>query len=131
MKDSVAWFFMALAFFLLSVNLGCSHITPRQQMTVAGTSDVNKDGKPDVTYYKDGEYISKIEADTNYDGKPDVTVHIKGGKFESAEVDEDYNGTVDERFNDVKDFNKWLNSHHPDFNNKLNKPDWRVNLANF
>lgn len=131
MKNSSAWVFIGLAFFLLSVNLGCSHIAPKQQMTVAGTADINKDGRPDVTYYKEGEYISKVEADTNYDGRPDVTVRTRGGKFESAEVDKDYNGTVDERFEDVKEFNKWLNKNHPDFNDKLNKPDWRVNLANF
>ncbi len=93
--------------------------------------DVNRDGEPDVIYYSDGKYVSKIEADTNYDGKPDVKVHLKDGKFQSAEVDSNYDGKMDKRFSNVKEFNQWLNEERPDFKDKLNRPDWQFDLINF
>lgn len=90
------------------------------------TCDVNRDGKPDVTYYSEGEYISKVEADTNYDGKTDVIVNIKDGKFHSAEADTDHNGTVDEKFTSRSSFVNWLNADSPEFKDKLDKTDWRA-----
>jgi uncharacterized protein with FMN-binding domain len=99
--------------------------------TVVKTYDVNKDGKPDVTYYSDGKYVTRAQADTNYDGKPDVTVYTKNGKFESAEVDTDYDGKTEKKFTDATAFDKWLNEKHPDFKDKLNRPDWQVDLKKF
>ena len=93
--------------------------------------DVNKDGKPDVTYHSDGKYVSKIEADTNYDGKPDVIVNLENGKFKSAQADTDYDGKVDKKFGNAKEFDKWLNEKHPDFKDKLSRTDWQFNLLNF
>jgi hypothetical protein len=95
------------------------------------TTDVNKDGKPDITYYKDGEYIGKIEADTNYDGKPDIVVHAENGKFVSAEVDTDFDGKPDKNFSDTKAFNEWLNANNPDFSKQLNSRDWDATLLRF
>lgn len=121
------------AFFFLCLNgyLGYCADGPACNKTVAKAVDVNKDGKPDVNYYSDGEYVTKVEADTNYDGKPDVTVHVKNGKFESAESDIDYNGTPETKFTDAGGFNKWLNANHPDFNKELVKQDWRVKALEF
>jgi len=129
-KISIA---VILALFFLGVNTysGFSEETPASNKTVTKTADVNKDGKPDVTYYSDGAYVTKAEADTNFDGKPDVTVYLKDGKFDSAEVDTDYNGTVDKKFTDANGFNKWLNDNHPGFNDELNKKDWTFNALKF
>jgi hypothetical protein len=93
--------------------------------------DVNKDGKPDVTYYRQGKYVSKIEADTNYDGKPDVTVRLKDGKFDSAEADTNYDGKAEKKFTNASDFNKWVNSQKPSFKDKLNRPDWQFDALKF
>jgi hypothetical protein len=90
--------------------------------------DVNKDGNPDVTYYGDGKYVSKVEADTNYDGKPDIQVNLKDGKFESAEVDIDYDGKTDKKFTDAAEFSKWLNEYKSDFKDNLDKQDWRYEM---
>jgi hypothetical protein len=98
---------------------------------VTRTADVNKDGKSDIIYHKDGEHVGKIEADTNYDGKPDITVHAKNGKFVSAEADTNYDGKPDKKFSDLKEFNEWLNANNPDFYNQLNSRDWDVALLKF
>ncbi len=124
---------LLLVFFCANIYLGYSQVpvTPVSQKPEIKTVDVNKDGKPDVTYYSDGKYVSKIEADTNYDGKPDVTVHLKNGKFQSAEVDTNYDGKPDKKFSDVAEFNKWLNENKPDFKDQLNRPDWQFDLLKF
>lgn len=103
------------------------NIPPQETKTV----DVNKDGIPDVTYYRDGEYVSKVEADTNYDGSPDVVVYTKDGKFLSAEADVDYDGKADKKFKDVNEFNQWVNENNPDFQEQLNRPDWKFDLMKF
>jgi len=95
------------------------------------TLDTNNDGKTDITYHHDGEYVTKALADTNFDGSDDVTVHIKEGKFHSAEVDTDYDGTSDRQFNDVGEFNQWLNESRRQFSDDLGCPDWRVNYFKF
>jgi hypothetical protein len=97
-------------------------LPPAQPLTK--TADVNNDGTPDVSYYSDGKYVSKVAADTDFDGIPDVVVKIKDGKFEIAQVDSDNNGTVDREFTDVSEFNKWLNKDKPEFNEYLNRPEW-------
>jgi hypothetical protein len=86
--------------------------------------DVNKDGKPDVTYYQHEGFATKVDADTNYDGKPDVTVYVENGKFDSAEADTDYDGKVDKQFNDQSQFKQWVNENRPDFNDSLGWDDW-------
>ncbi|MGD0336838.1 MAG: hypothetical protein ABSB18_07065 [Candidatus Omnitrophota bacterium] len=100
-------------------------------MPLVKAVDVNKDGKPDVIYYSDGKYVSKIKADTNYDGRPDIIVKLKDGKFQSAEVDTDYNGKPDKKFTDVKEFNKWVNENKPNFEDKLNRANWEFALLKF
>ena len=123
---------LLLVFFYLSMHSAYPQaVTAATKKVQTKTADVNKDGRPDVTYYSDGKYANKIEADTNYDGKPDMIVHTKDGKFESAEADTDYNGTMDKKFSDVKEFNKWLNEKHPDFKDKLNRADWRFDAIKF
>jgi len=99
--------------------------------TQTKTVDVNKDGKPDVTYYHDGTNITKAEADTNYDGKPDVTVYAEDGKFKSAEADTDYDGKTDKTFSDTAEFNKWLNENRPDYKDHLGWEEWKVGLIKF
>jgi len=120
-------------FFCANIYSGYSQVpvAPAPAQTQVKTADVNKDGKPDVTYHHDGKYVSKVEADTNFDGKPDVTVKLKDGKFESAEADTDYNGKPDKKFSSSKEFNEWVNREHPDFKDKLNRPDWDVTLLKF
>jgi len=113
---------------------GCSHysgVTSASKNVETKTTDVNNDGKPDVTYYGEEGLVTKVEADTNYDGKPDVVVTVKNGKFESAEADTDYNGSRETKFTDQASFNKWVNDTHPAFNDKLNKRDWQFNLLKF
>ncbi len=96
------------------------------------TLDLNKDGKPDVTYYSnDGKNVTKVEADTNFDGKPDIKVNVKDGKFNSAEVDTNYDGKIEKKFTTSTDFGKWLNKNHPDLNDKLNRPDWTFKALKF
>lgn len=95
------------------------------------TADVNADGNADVTYYRDGRYVSKIEADTNYDGRADVVVYTKDGKFDHAEADTDHDGKMDKKFSDVAEFNKWLNSDNPDFQDRLSQPDWQFDFLKF
>lgn len=95
------------------------------------TLDVNKDMKPDVTYYGDGSFVNKVEADTNYDGRHDVLINVKDGKFDSAEVDFNYDGKPDKKFIDQQAFNEWLNQNRPDFKDALDKADWRFDLLKF
>ncbi len=96
------------------------------------TIDVNKDGKPDVTYEKREEFATKVSADTNYDGNPDVVVYVENGKFDSAEVDTDYDGKVDKKFTDQAQFKQWVNNNRPDFNDSLGWEEWsRVNSKVF
>jgi hypothetical protein len=58
-------------------------------------------------------------------------VHLKDGKFDSAEVDTNYDGKVEKKFNNAQGFDKWLNEKHPEFQDKLNRPDWQFDLLNF
>ena len=134
MKNMSGIVILLLVFSGINIYLAYSQVTsvtPTPKEAAAKTYDVNKDGKPDVTYYSDGKYITKVEADTNRDGKPDVTVHTKDGKFESAEVDTNYDGKTEKKFSDANAFNKWLNENHPDFNDKLNRADWQFDLNKF
>ncbi len=121
--------------FVFILILSCANIYAQEAGLVNSqeirTVDVNRDGKPDIKYYKDGEYVGKIEIDTNYDGKPDITVRTKNGKFASAEVDVDYDGKPDKKFSDLKAFNEWLNANNKDFYKQLNSRDWDVNLLKF
>jgi len=93
--------------------------------------DINKDSRPDITYFGGEKFVNKVEADTNYDGKNDILVHIKDGKFESAEADLDYDGKPDKKFDDQDAFKKWLNENRPDFKDALDKADWRFDLLKF
>ena len=117
--------------FCLVLNSAYSQQTVAPVQPATKTVDVNKDGKPDVTYYSDGKYVNKIEADTNYDGKPDVVVHLKDGKFQSAEADTNYDGKPEKKFDNAAEFNAWVNKNKPDFKDNLDKPDWRFDLLNF
>jgi len=108
-----------------------SAITVNPSVAQTKTLDINKDGVPDVIYYRDGGFIDKVEADTNYDGRHDVLVNVKDGKFESAEVDFDYDGKPDKKFTDQEAFKKWLNENRPDFKDALDKADWRFDLMKF
>ncbi len=133
MKQVSRVFACALVFWCFRLYSGYTQTAP-EPATVSmqtKTVDVNKDGKPDVTYYGDGKYVTEVQADTNYDGKSDVVVHLKDGKFQSAEADTDYNGTMDKKFSDVKEFNQWLNKNNPAFEEELNRPDWQFNLLQF
>jgi hypothetical protein len=94
------------------------------------TVDVNKDGKPDVTYQQVEEFATKVEADTNYDGKPDLVVYVENGKFDSAEVDSDYDGKTDKQFNDSAQFKQWVNENRPDFNDSLGWDNWSRTISN-
>ncbi len=120
-----------LAFFCINIYPAYSQEAPVSAGTIAKAYDVNNDGAPDVSYYSDGKYVTRAEADTNYDGKPDVIVHTKDGKFDSAEADTDYDGKPDTKFTDTESFNKWLNENKPDFNDKLNRADWQLDLIRF
>ncbi|MFH1889244.1 MAG: hypothetical protein ABH806_04055 [Candidatus Omnitrophota bacterium] len=122
---------LLLILFCINIYPGYSQEPGVSMEAGARTFDVNKDGKPDITYHSDGKYVAKVEADTNYDGNPDVAVHLKDGKFDSAEVDTDYDGTPDKQFSDVAEFNKWLNENKPDFNDKLNRADWQFDMIKF
>ncbi len=91
--------------------------------------DVNKDGKPDVTYEQVEEFATKVEADTNYDGKPDVIVYVENGKFDSAEADTDYDGSRDKQFNNSEQFKQWVNEKRPDFNDSLGWDNWSRTIS--
>jgi len=93
--------------------------------------DINNDGKADIIYHKDGEYVGKIEADTNNDGKADITVHLKDGKFEHAAIDTDYDGQTDKEFKDNQEFIKWANENNPDYVDRLNQADWKFDMLDF
>lgn len=134
MKNIIKFMIVIAVFFCLKVNLGYS-LEPAIPVTPAQleikTVDVNKDGKPDVTYYKDGKYVGKIEADTDYDGKPDVVVKLKEGKFQSAEVDTNKDGKTDKKFDNEKDFKAWLNKDKPEFNSALYRDNWEFGSIAF
>jgi len=118
-----------MALFLISINSGCAHTSQLTKETK--TADINKDGTPDVTYYSDGEYVTRTELDTNYDGETDVIVHTKDGKFVSAEADTDYNGTMDKKFTDASAFAKWVNENNPDFQESLQRTGLQFDLIRF
>jgi hypothetical protein len=122
-----------LVFFCLNYVLAFSQAASQEEKTQTKTCDVNKDGKPDVTYYSDseGKNVAKVEADTDYNGRPDVVVILKDGKFDSAEVDTNNDGKSERKFNDASEFNKWVNENRPDFNNALNRPNWRFGVLAF
>ena len=125
---------LALVFFCINIHSGYSQAATAASKKVKTKSvDVNKDGKPDVTYYStsDGKYVSKAEADTNYDGRPDVIVHTKDGKFASAEADTDYDGKMDKKFTNESQFKKWVNEDRPGFNDQLNRANWDFALLRF
>ncbi len=110
-------------FFCVAVYMAYSQCPP---VTSEQKIDVNKDGKPDVTYYSEGKYVTRAEADTIADSKPDIIVHAKDGKFQSAEADTDNDGKADKNFNDLKSFDEWLTATHPDFDRTLNRGDWEM-----
>ena len=91
--------------------------------------DVNKDGKPDVTYHQHEGFATKVDADTNYDGVNDVVVYVVNGKFDSAEADTDYDGKMDKQFNDQSQFKQWVNENRPDFNDSLGWNDWSRTMS--
>lgn len=119
MKKFGMSFVLLLVLFCVSAYLCYAQEVAGVVPVTTKTIDLNKDGKPDITYYGEGRNISKVEADTNYDGKPDVIVNLQNGKFESAEVDTDYNGTVDKKYTDADSFNQWLNTNHPEFHEDM------------
>jgi len=123
--------FPLLIFCGLSICAAYSQTQAASTGALAKSVDINGDNKPDVKYYTDGKYVSKIEADTNYDGKPDVVVNLKNGKFQSAEADTDYNGTKEKKFGSLKEFNAWLNKENPEFSDKLNRDDWTLGALEF
>lgn len=112
-------YYLVIVSFCLISGLCYAQQVPAAGPAAVKTIDLNKDGKPDVTYYAEGKNISKVEADTNYDGKPDVTVNLQDGKFQSAEVDTDYNGSVDKKYTDAGSFSQWLNQSHPELKDDL------------
>lgn len=131
MKKISTIFVFLLVFFCSGFYLGYSQVTQALPIVQTKTVDVNKDGKPDVTYYHDGKNVTKVEADTNFDGKPDVTVYAENGKFKSAEADTDYDGKPDKKFTDVNDFNKWVNKDNPKFKESLGWSDWSDPIFKF
>ncbi|MDP3142349.1 MAG: hypothetical protein Q8N14_00155 [Candidatus Omnitrophota bacterium] len=132
MKKAIFLMFVfAITLFGLKVYAEDSQAIQNAPVVQTKTVDINKDGKPDVTYYHDEKYVTKVEADTNYDGKPDVAVYTENGKFKSAEADTDYNGSTDKKFDDAAAFNKWLSENKPDFQDSLNPPDWTFPLLKF
>jgi uncharacterized protein YdgA (DUF945 family) len=119
MKKTGVVFIFLFALFCVSTFLCYAQQAPGVVPITVKIVDLNKDGKPDITYYGEGKNVSKIEADTNYDGKSDVAVTLKNGKFESAEIDTDYNGSVDKKYTDADTFNQWLNKNHPEFHDDM------------
>ncbi|MCX5681375.1 MAG: hypothetical protein NT079_03740 [Candidatus Omnitrophica bacterium] len=126
-------FLIIVLFALFCVNVSLAHAmnSAPDKATKAKTVDVNKDGKPDVTYYsEDGKNVTKIEADTNYDGKTDVVVHANDGKFQSAQIDTDKNGSLDKEITDAAQFKAWVNENRPDFKESLTD-SWRLGPPDF
>ena len=115
---------------LFCANLYAQEV-PNSPQAQTKVSDVNGDGKADVTYHKDGEFIGKLEMDTNYDGRTDVVVNAKDGKFVSAQADTNHDGAMDKEFSDSKSFNEWLNANHNDFYEQSNSRDWDLTLMRF
>lgn len=127
----VLFVFMAAAV-LFGVNSGyAQEIMGATGALQTKTIDVDKDGDADIIYYSDGKNVVKAEADTNNDGKPDVTVYTENGKFKSAEADTNYDGTPDKKFTDVTQFNTWMNTTNPEYDEYLNQPDWQASLFKF
>jgi hypothetical protein len=131
MKKSAGIIFVLSGLVCISTAVGYSQVTAASQKLETKQVDVNKDGKPDVTYYHDDKEIKKVEADTNFDGKPDVTIHTKDGKFESAEADTDYDGKADKKFNNDKEFKEWLNRDNQAFKDSLGWSDWSLGKIKF
>jgi len=125
MKKQFIVLFSLLSFFFFLVVLVYAQSPVMPLGPQVKTTDINKDGTADITYYSDGKYITKIQADTNYDGKPDIIINIKDGKFESAEIDTDYDGKFDKKINDAAEFKKWVNKNDPDFESYLDQRDSR------
>jgi hypothetical protein len=128
---------LALVLSCVSVYLAYSQNAPvtKAQDTKAKeiikTVDINNDGKPEVTYYCDGKYVTRAEADTNADCKPEIVVNLKDGKFKSAEAVTGKDGKTKTTFTDVKKFDDWLNETHPDFDRTLNRGDWSQESIRF
>ena len=112
--------------FCLNVFLACAAAPAPDKAAQTKTADVNKDGKPDVTYHSnDGKNVTKIEADTNYDGKTDVIVNTKDGNFQSAQIDTDNNGSMDTEINDAAQFKQWINTNRPEFKETIGRSSWQ------
>lgn len=129
MKKVIFGIIMLFAVFCLNVSLAQAMGQTAQKPTK--TEDVNKDGKPDVSYYGDGKTTTRIEADTNYDGQPDVVVNTKEGNFQSAEIDTDHNGSLDTTITDASQFKQWINTNRPEFKQTLGRSDWSLMPPDF
>lgn len=127
----------SIILFSIFIFLGLGIIMVSAQDTVAilepqvKTTDINKDGTADITYYSDGKYITKIQADTNYDGTPDIVMHTKDGKFDSAEIDTNYDGKFDKKITNADEFKNWINKNDPSFEEHLTQRDWDATLFRF
>lgn len=108
-----------------------AQVSPALPLPQTKTVDINKDGKPDITYYQEGEFVGKVEADTNNDGKADITINLKDGKFQNAAVDTDYDGKTDKEFKDDEEFIKWANENKPDYIDQLNRANWKYDMLDF
>jgi len=129
MKKNILGIIILLAVFYLSGSL--AQAMGQAVEKPIKTVDVNKDGKPDVSYYGDVKTTARIEADTNYDGQPDVIVNTKEGKFQSAEIDADYDGSFDTTITDANQFKQWINMNRPGFKQTLGKSDWSLMPPDF
>lgn len=129
--------FVPAIFFLLAVSfIFCHPLYPasskqKDSNIQAMAIDIDHDGEADVVYYYDQENITMAEADTNKDGKPDVRVYAEKGKFKSAEADTDYDGEADRQFDDSAAFSAWLNQSNPEYEDYLNRPNWKKTMFAF
>lgn len=60
--------------------------------------DLNNDKRPDIWNYSSTEGRSRLvrkESDLNFDGKVDVTSHFEAGQVVKEEVDADFDGKID------------------------------------
>lgn len=118
--------FILFAMLCVNVFLAYAMAPAPNKAAQTKTADVNKDGKPDVTYHSnDGKNVTKIEADTNYDGKTDVVVNVKDGNFQSAQIDTDHNGSMDKQVNDASQFKEWVNTNRPEFKQTIGRSQWQ------